>query len=863
MTTRVVGLRCEHLVDPIGLGVASLRLSWRTETEIGGWKQSAYQIEVRERLDGAVLWDSGRVASGESVLIPYEGPPLTSRQQCEWRVRVWGNDGGESDWNDPARFEIGLLDPDDWSAQFITPDWEEDAAESPPCPYLRREFEIGGEVAGARLFATAMGVYEAEINGVRVGDHVLAPGWTSYHHRLRYQTYDVTSLLRSGPNAIGAIIGDGWARGYFGIPAKRQRYTEKVALLAQLEVTLTNGDKVIVATDESWRATTGPIVASDLYNGDSYDARLELPGWSEARYDGSAWAGVRLYEGDVGALVAASGPPVRRIEEVRPVEVTTSPSGKTVVDFGQNLAGRVRLRVSGAAGTVITIRHAEVLEDGEIFTRALNSARATDSYTLKGGGVEEYEPRFTFHGFRYAEVSGWPGTLTPDDLVAVVCHSDLERTGWFECSDPDLNRLHENIVWSQRGNFLDVPTDCPQRSERLGWTGDIQTFAPTASLLYDVAGFLTSWLADLAAEQLPDGGVPWVVPDVLAEDMPRASSSAGWSDAAVIVPWVLYRYYGDRGILATQYESMKGWVEHVVRRAGDDLIWDNGFQFGDWLDPAAPPNEPANARADRYFVCTAYFAHSTQLLAQAAAVLDKGEDADHYAALAARTREAFRERYAPDGLRGSTAQTELVLALAFDLLPEGQRGGAAARLAHLVAEEGGHLGTGFLGTPDLCAALTGHGFVDVAYELLLQRTCPSWLYPVTQGATTIWERWDAIQPDGSINPGEMLSFNHYAFGAIGAWLYESVAGIRLDEEQPGWRRFRIQPRPGGGLTYVRARILTRYGPIESAWELDHGRFSMSVEVPPNTSARVLLPGDGGGPIEVGSGRHSWEFAAPG
>ncbi|MEX1255404.1 MAG: family 78 glycoside hydrolase catalytic domain [Dehalococcoidia bacterium] len=855
---QAVDLRCEHLTNPLGTGVARPRLSWRTATDLEGWTQSAYQVEVRDVDAGEVLWDSGRVASAESVLVPYDGPPLRSRQRCDWRVRVWGSDGVSSEWSETTSFETGLLDAGDWSARFVTPDWDEDTSVSQPCPYLRRGFELAGHVTKARLYVTALGVYEIEINGELVGDHVLSPGWTSYDRRLRYQTYDVTGLLRPGANAIGAVLGDGWARGYLGFLAKRNRYTDRLALLARLEITLADGSTQRVTTDESWRAATGPMLASDIYNGETHDARRDLPGWSRPAHDDSAWPGVRMLERDLGTLVAPAGPPVRRIEELRPVSIAASPSGKTIADFGQNLVGRVRLRVSGPAGTTITLRHAEVLDDGELFTRALRSAQATDRYTLKGDGVEEYEPRFTFHGFRYAEVDGWPGELSAGDLAAVVCHSDMARTGWFECSDADVNRLHENIVWSLRDNFLDIPTDCPQRSERLGWTGDIQVFAPTACLLYDVAGFLSSWLADLAADQLPDGGVPHVVPDILAQDFPRASAAAGWADAAVVVPWVLYRHHGDRGLLETQYPSMRAWVEHMGRRAGDDLIWDDGHQFGDWLDPAAPPDKPGNARTDPSLVATAYFAHSTELHGRVAAALGKDEDAARYADIARRVKQAFRERYAPGGRLTSDAQTAYVLALDFDLLLDGHRAAAAARLVELIAAEGGHLGTGFLGTPRLCDVLTDAGYVDVAYALLLQRTCPSWLYPVTKGATTIWERWDAIQPDGSINPGEMLSFNHYAFGAIGAWLYGTVAGVQADPDV-GWRRPRIRPRPGGGLTHAKARVVTPYGPVESTWRSEGSRFSLAIEVPPNTTAEVWLPGRDGAPLDVGSGRHEWSY----
>jgi alpha-L-rhamnosidase len=856
---RVLDLRCEHLVDPLGIGVARPRLSWRTETDAEGWEQSAYQIEVVDADTGRVLWDSGRVLSRGSVLVPYGGSPLRARQRGEWRVRVWDRVETPTEWSEAGRFEVGLLETDDWSAKFVTPDWDEDVSVSQPCPYLRHEFEVHGEVAWARLYVTALGVYEVEVNGVPVGDDVLAPGWTSYDHRLRYQTYDVTSLLQPGTNAIGAILGDGWARGYLGFRGGRNTYTDRLALLTQLEIMQVDGSMERVVTDDSWRATTGPILSSDLYNGETYDARRELGGWSESGCDDGEWSGVRVVERDLATLVAPTAPPVRRIEDVRPVTITVSPSGKTIVDFGQNLVGRVRIRVAGPAGTTVTLRHAEVLEDGEVFTRSLRAAQATDRYTLSGDGSEEYEPRFTFHGFRYVEITGWPGDLTADDLVAVVVHSDVARTGWFECSDDLVNRLHENIVWGLRGNFLDVPTDCPQRDERLGWTGDLQVFAPTACLLYDVAGFITSWLADLASDQLPDGGVPWVVPDMLSRSWPRASAAAGWSDAAVVVPWVIYRHYGDRELLAARYGSMRAWVQYMVGRAGDDLIWDGGFQFGDWLDPAAPPDMPAAARTDPYLIATAYFAHSTELLSRAAAVLGKDEDAGHYRELASKIKEAFRSKYAPDGRLVSDSQTAYVLALAFNLFAGEQRPAAATRLAELIDLEHGCLGTGFLGTPLLCDVLTDAGFVDVAYELLLRRTCPSWLYPITMGATTVWERWDAIRPDGSINPGRMLSFNHYAFGAIGAWLYGTVAGIQPHPDYAGWQRFRIRPRPGGGLAHARARVRIPYGTIESAWRIEGDHFSIAVEVPPNTTAEVLLPGRDGELVQVGSGLHRWQY----
>ena len=740
--------------------------------------------------------------------------------------------------------------PVDWTASFITPHWDEDTTKAQPSPHFRREFDVSGEVASATLHITSLGVYRAEINGRRVSDDVLRPGWTSYKHRLCYQSYDVTALLGAGRNAIGVVVADGWARGNLGFRPRRNRYTERLALLAQLEITLADGREMRVVSDESWRATTGPVLASDLYDGETYDARLEMPGWSSAGFDEAEWAGVRPLDWDA-ELVSPVGPPVRRIETVDPVAITESPSGKTILDFGQNLVGRLRIKVQGESGMQITLRHGEILEDGELFTRALRFAEATDRYTLRRDGVEVWEPEFTFHGFRYAEIDGWPREIKPGDAQAVVCHSDMRRTGWFKCSNDDINQLHENIVWSLRGNFLDIPTDCPQRSERLGWTGDIQVFAPTACLLYDVSGVLQSWLADLAADQLPDGSVPAVIPDVVSEDWPAISSAAGWGDAAVLVPWALYQHYGGAGILEVQYGSMRAWVEHVRALAGEKLVWDTGFQFGDWLDPAAPPDKPYQARADRHLVATAYSARSAEVLSRVAAVLGRDDDAREYAELGAAIKEAFRTRYAPDGLRSSGAQAEIVLALEFGLLTPEQEPDAIARLVELIEEEGYRIGTGFLGTPGICQVLSDRGREDVAYRLLLQKECPSWLYPLTQGATTIWERWDAIQPDGSINPGEMLSFNHYAYGAVGAWLYGAVAGLQLIE--PGWRRFRVAPRPGGGLDWAEVRHESPNGRIDVRWELHGDRVELEVGVPPGTTAEVVLPS--GKTETLSSGRH--------
>jgi alpha-L-rhamnosidase len=653
-------------------------------------------------------------------------------------------------------------------------------------------------------------------------------------------------------------LGDGWFRGRLGFGGGRRNiYGERLALLVQLEVQYTDGSRETIVTDKEWRAATGPILTNSLYDGETYDARLEHPGWSLPGFDDSSWGNVHELKWDLKTLIAPLGPPVRRTEKIAPIAVTPSPSGKTIVDFGQNLVGRLAIKVKGPAGQTLTLRHAEVLENGELGTRPLRMAEATDRYTLRGGGAEIWEPRFTFHGFRYAQVSGWPGELQLDDLEAVVLHSDMERTGWFECSDPLLNRLHKNVVWGMRGNFLDVPTDCPQRDERLGWTGDLQVFSPTAAFLYDASGFLQSWLVDLAIEQRKAGGV---VPQVVPMILDRAMGAAAWADAATVVPWVLFQRFGDLGILAEQFQSMKDWVEHVASVAGEKHLWDTGFHYGDWLDPTAPPDNPGQARTDKAIVASAYFVRSAELVAQTAEVLGRTDEQQHYLALADKARAAFaREFITPAGRLMSDAETAYALALAFDLLPNAeQRQRAGERLAELVRESGYHIRTGFVGTPLICDALCSTGHHAAAYRLLMQRECPSWLYPVTMGGTTIWERWDSMLPDGSINPGEMTSFNHYALGAVADWMHRTIGGLAPVE--PGYRQMEIRPRPGGGLTHCQTRHLTPYGMATCAWKIKAGQFVLDVVIPPNTTALVTLPREESAPVEVGSG--TWHWAVP-
>lgn len=848
-------LRLEY-GDNFGLGVAEPRLSWVIEAGAPGWLQQAYEVEWLP-VEGEPAVSSGRVDSRASVWVPWPFEALTSRQRGQVRVRVWGEAGGPSGWSEWLPLECALFAVSDWSAQMVSAPPQARHFGGGPRPLLRRDVELGGEVARARLYITAFGLYQASINGSVVGDQILTPGWTSYHHRLAYQSFDVTELVHEGPNAIGIMLGDGWYAGRMTWSGQRNFYGSHLGALAQLEVTYRDGTTGLVVTDQSWRSAPGPVLACDLYDGETYDARRERPGWDRAGFDDREWATVEVLPHDAGSLTVSSSPPVRRTEVVVPRSVWKAPSGATLVDFGQNLVGRLRITVQGPAGQEIVLRHAEVLQDGELCVRPLRSAKATDRYRLRGDGTPEtYEPLFTFHGFRYAEITGWPGEVGPDAVRAVVCHSDMRRTGWFSCSDPLVDRLHENARWSMRGNFVSVPTDCPQRDERLGWTGDLNVFTPTAAFLYDSAGFLASWLADLAAEQGEDGSVPFVVPNVLPG---RSPAAAVWGDAAVVVPWVLYQRFGDSGVLAAQFSSMAKWVDHVADLAGPGHLWDTGFQFGDWLDPAAPPDRPGDARTDAHLVATASFAHSADLLAQAAGVLGREEDQARYAELAAGIRRAFEAEYTtPGGRVVSDSQTACALVIAYGLVPDAQRRRRIGdRLVELVRQGGYHVGTGFVGTPLVCDALCQAGHVGAAFALITERTCPSWLYPVTMGATTIWERWDSLLEDGSVNPGEMTSFNHYALGAVADWLERVVAG--LGPAEAGYRRLAIAPHPGGGLERAHARLLTPYGPAESAWRLEGGEIVVDATVPANTTAVVTLPGSDQGSFEVGSGRHEWRY----
>lgn len=855
MTIDVSPPTFEHLPGALGIGVPEPRLSWKT-TAPARWQQSAYELEA--------VCDGGapqrvRVESRESVLVDWPFEPLRSRQRASVRVRVCGDDGVISDWSPSAPVETGLLHADDWVASVVGPAWQEDAEELRRPPRVRTSFSVASTVARARLYVSAHGLYEVEINGQRVGDDALSPGWTVYGQRLRYYTYDVTEHLAVGENAIGSWLSDGWYRGRLGFHGGYPNlYGSDIGLIAQLEIEHADGTRTVVATDESWEAAPSPIISTGLYEGERYDARLQRDDWATA--PGREWSGVRALPVDHATLIAPEGPPVRCTEELLPVSVTASASGAWILDFGQNISGRLRLDVKADEGRVLTLRHAEVLQDGELYTRPLRGAAATDVLIADGSRLR-WEPRFTIHGFRYAEVTGWAGEITPGDIVARVYHTDMERTGWFESSDPLLNRLHENVRWSMRDNFVDIPTDCPQRDERLGWTGDLQVFAPAASYLYDCSGMLRSWLRDVAAEQLPDGTVPWYVPVIPGGDeWTPIRPGAAWGDVAALTPWTLYRQFGDEQILRDQYDSARRWVDLVARLAGPSRLWNTGFQLGDWLDPAAPPHDPADATTDRYLVATAYFAWSSLHLAKAAGVLGKTDDQTTYARLSAEVKAAFRAEYVADsGLLTSDAQTAYALAIEFELAADQEELARwGSRLADLVRAGGNRMATGFAGTPLITDALTHSGHVDVAYDLLLERECPSWMYTVLSGGTTTWERWDSLLPDGTVNPGGMTSFNHFALGAVADWIHRTVGGLAPLE--PGYRRIAFAPHPGGGLEFARTAHETPYGRAAIEWRLDEGVMRVALTVPTGASGVVSLPD--GEVVEVGPGVHELRCRMP-
>ncbi|MDB6018459.1 MAG: Alfa-L-rhamnosidase [Pedosphaera sp.] len=907
-------LRCEYLHAPLGIDAASPRLDWIVSSSRRGELQTAYQVLVAstEKLlddDKGDLWDSGKVASDESCQIAYAGKPLVSRQDCFWKVRIWDRDGDPSVWSQNARWQMGLLQPSDWGAEWIvanTPasvtsapliirratyeaveepgsvdvtatlasqvknnhlsmvvnnktlgkdpafnvvkrlrvDYELDGHslkkevsenqrlvlpdESEPVCYLRKEFTAASPVVRAVVYATALGLYEMHINGQSVGDHVLAPDWTDYRKRVRYQVYDVTSLVKSGHNAIGALLANGWFSGHIG-NGGNQYFGKDSAFCAQLEVTYADGRTERIVTDASWKSHRSAIVSSDFMLGEDYDARFEVKDWDKPGLDERGWIPVTVRDESSRELNAQVMEPVRQICELKPKAVTEPKPGRWIYDLGQNMVGVVWLKVSAPAGTKVTLRHAEMLNpNGTLYTQNLRGAPSVDHYTCKGGGVETWQPRFTFHGFRYVEITGLKARPSDDAVTGIVIASDTTRTGEFSCSDARINQLQSNIQWGQRGNYISVPTDCPQRDERLGWMGDAEVFIRTAAYNADVAAFFSKWLVDVDDGQSPAGSFSNVNPNTMG-----GGGAPGWGDAGVICPWTIYEDYGDKRILKQHLPAMIKWVEYL-RVHSTDLIRDKdrGDDYGDWL--------AINADTPKDLIGTAYFAYSTHLLAKSCRALERREEADKYDQLFQDIKTAFNKRYvAADGrIRGET-QCAYAMALKFDLLPDELRAKAAEYLEEDIKAKGGHLSTGFLGVSYLLSVLTQASKADTAYGLLLQDTFPSWLYSVKHGATTIWERWDGWTPEKGFQDPGMNSFNHYSLGSCGEYLFGGIGGIR--PASPGFKTILIDPVIRNGLTWANTSYDSIHGKISTAWKRDDKRLTLEVVVPANTTATVCIP----------------------
>jgi alpha-L-rhamnosidase len=883
----VVHARSQVANGVLTIGPEPVRLSWQVSGAGPDVTQLAYEIEVAaDPAFATVLVRTGGVDGDAQIGVEAPGGPLDSREVRFHRVRI-RTGAGWSDWCAPVRVEANLLRPEDWVAEAVTLPDDPGSREQAPSPIVRRTFELSGAVRSARLYVTSLGVHEVVINGTRVGSDHLSPGWTTYHHRLITESHDVTDLLTPGANAIAATLGDGWYRGRLGWdPAggnDRRRYGDELGLIAQLEVTLDDGTHQVIATDGSWQASTAEVRRADLYDGALIDLRAVQPGAGTAAFAADGWVPVRVVPFEKALLEPRIAPPVRVITEL-PTVRSVRPDGSISLDGGQNIAGWVRLRVRGTRGQTVTIRHAEVLEpDGALHTRSLRSAKATDAYVLADDGEVILEPRFTFHGFRFAEVVT-DATLLDATFIAIS--SATPRRSTFTCAHPMLERFHENVVWSQRDNFVSVPTDCPQRDERLGWTGDAQAFAPTGCTLFDSEAFWTSWLRDLELDQDDELGVPAVVPDLIVDGTARFGR-AGWADAATIVPWAVHESFGDAAVLRRQLSSVRRWIASYEGRLEADGLLGPGMQFGDWLDPDAPADRPWEAKTDSTYLANAFLVRSARLAAAIARHCGDAEWAAHCDALADEVGTRTWARWRGHAV---TTQTGCATALRFRIVPEAERSAVADALARLVRDARGRVATGFLGVSLVLPALSEAGHFDEAYLMLLRTDLPSWLYQVKMGATTVWERWDAIFPDGTIHPGtmktppemadraegepHMLSFNHYAYGAVIDWVYRNLAGLAPDEERPGYRHVIVAPRPVAGIDHAEAAVETPFGRASVAWRLDGAeRLMLDVELPFGATGTIRPPvQDGstvtmdgaaaGAEVPLGPGRHTLVVTRP-
>ncbi len=837
--TRVTDLRLNQLTNPLGVDALQPHFSWKIESSKYEVEQEQYQIRVwsTSNKGESVVWDSGKMNSANSTHIPYGGPALQSNQTYYWRVKLTTNKTSDEIESETAHWSMGLLNDADWKADWIGQSTADDVNRE--SPYLRTDFKLQDKtIASAYLHITAKGMYEAFINGKRVGDEYLSPGWTSYKARIPYQTYDVKDLLGK-ENGFGIVLGSGWYRGYLAWGDANNHYGSEIASKAQLMVTYTDGTTETISTNSNWTYTHGAIIDSEIYNGELFDAQRHQPEWTTYGFTDTNSKKVVTSASDNAKLIASRNEPIRKKETFPVKEKIITPSGDIVFDFGQNLVGWVEFIHQGKAGDTVRVYHAEILDkEGEFYTENLRAAKQLNTFILNGDSQWVYRPHFTFQGFRYIKIES-SAAVNPADFKAIAMYSDMRPTGTLTTSDPLINQLQQNIQWGQRGNFLDVPTDCPQRDERLGWTGDAQAFFNTAAFNYDVKNFFDKWLIDLSIDQRDDGSVPFVIPNVLGEN---AMGSAGWSDASTIIPWNAYLYYGDKEALKQHYPSMKKWVMYMQNLANEG-IYKGGFHFGDWL--FYRPNDDNDGRSavtSKELIAQCFYAHSTEILMKAAETLGYHEESLALKNELQKIKAAFVQEFmTSSGRLISETQTAYVLALHFELIPEALIPQAVERLVTNIKSYDNHLTTGFLGTPYLCHVLSENGRSDVAVDLLLQKTYPSWLYPVTQGATTIWERWDGLKPDGTTQTPSMNSYNHYAYGAIGEWMYRQLLGIQINEYHPGFKHFFLKPIFPQHFDHVQGTYESHYGTIGVDWKQSEEEISLHLVVPPNTTATVELP----------------------
>ncbi|MFV0528713.1 MAG: family 78 glycoside hydrolase catalytic domain [Lachnospiraceae bacterium] len=843
----IANIMVNYQEAPIGVEQI-FQLGWKIVSEETAVWQKAYQFQLAE--DAAfeeIIYDSGVVESEESAHVtPVPDRELLQPVHKYWiRVRIQTTSGSESLWKQSCfvtAYTAGMT----WDAAFITLETEENKDESKG-HYLRKTVQVKKKVKAAYACTTALGLYHFYINGQKVGEDEFTPGWTSYNKHLLYQMYDVTAFLQEGENTLGAMLGAGWYKGVMGFTHARNNYGTRTAFLARLFVTYEDGSTESFVSDESWQGEWSPILFSEIYDGETYDARKEIRAWNTGDCTYTDWKPVHKIAFDVSVLSAQSGAKVRQMTKVPAQKLFVTPQGDTVIDFGQNLTGWVEFHVKGAPGEQVVLHCFEVLDaSGNVYLDNLRKAKQTVTYLCGDDREAVFHPNFSFQGFQYVRVKEYPGEVNLADFTAYAVHSEMAETGSFVCSNPDLNQLHHNIQWGMKGNFLDVPTDCPQRDERLGWTGDAQIFCRTASYLMDTYTFFTKWLTDVAADQTPDGGIPHVIPDLIvgrsAGDWLTSQgehSAAAWADVAVIMPWTLYLMYGDTAVIETQYDSMKAWIE-FMRRHATDYIWNYKLQFGDWVALDAEEGSYFGATPND-LTCTAFYAYSTCLFAKMAKVIGNEADAQEYEQLYQKIVNAYQKAFLlADGHLSVQTQTAQILSLYFNLIPEDCKDAVTADLLKLLEQEKGHLVTGFVGTPYFCHALSQNGHTKEAYELLLKDDFPSWLYQVKEGATTVWEHWDGKKTDGTMWSADMNSFNHYAYGAIGEWIYRVAAGIECDEAKPGFKHTIIMPHAGGGLSYMNTSYNSIYGTIVSNWKREGAHIALHVEIPCNTTWEVRL-----------------------